>query len=233
MSTPPADWWQAEQPWIAVAITYSGLVARGVREDSLQSFPEAFRVGMAARADQLVDHGENDPRNCEPPFGNGVTRIGISVFSDSEETAASHNGLRAAALRGTRRPHGADGTGLWGSAWRPEPSRIQRFDWPARDRGLRRRAVARPRAGNQSRRVHPRVSRGGRRLRKYQSRVGAFNRFLQAHARTDVASTASRRSTCCAAASTSSCPPYRRSDGSAISPELETMAPRTGVGRRT
>src|SRR5215468_8176408 len=44
-----ADWWQAGEPWIAVAITYAGLVALGVPEDSLQSFPEAFRAGMAAR----------------------------------------------------------------------------------------------------------------------------------------------------------------------------------------
>src|SRR6476659_8749015 len=38
-----ADWWQADQAWIAVAITYAGLSALGVPEDSLQSYPEAFR----------------------------------------------------------------------------------------------------------------------------------------------------------------------------------------------
>src|SRR6187455_1430048 len=50
-----ADWWRAGQTWMSVAITHAGLVALGVPEDSLQSFPEAFRVGMAARADQLLD----------------------------------------------------------------------------------------------------------------------------------------------------------------------------------
>jgi hypothetical protein len=55
-----ADWWRAAEPWIAVAITYSGLVALGVPEDSLQSFPESFRAGMAARARELLDHGAND-----------------------------------------------------------------------------------------------------------------------------------------------------------------------------
>src|SRR4051794_5134892 len=54
-----ADWWRAGEPWIALAITYSGLVALGVPQDSLQSFPEALRVGMAARADELLDVGEN------------------------------------------------------------------------------------------------------------------------------------------------------------------------------
>ena len=46
-----AEWWQASEPWISVAITYAGMAALGVPEDSLRSFPEAFRVGMAARAD--------------------------------------------------------------------------------------------------------------------------------------------------------------------------------------
>ena len=68
---------------------YSGLVALGVPEDSLQSFPEAFRVGMAARADELLDHGENDPSHWEAPFGTGLVRIGLSVFSDSE----AHGGV--------------------------------------------------------------------------------------------------------------------------------------------
>ena len=45
-----ADWWQAGESWISVAISYAGMVALGVPEDSRQSFPEAFRVGMAARA---------------------------------------------------------------------------------------------------------------------------------------------------------------------------------------
>ena len=56
---------QAGKSWISVAISYAGLVALGVPEDSLLSFPEAFRAGMAA-------------------FGSGLIHIGVSVFSDSE-----------------------------------------------------------------------------------------------------------------------------------------------------
>ena len=40
-------------------------------EDSLQSFPEAFREGMAARARQLGDEGVNDPKNWEPAVRQG------------------------------------------------------------------------------------------------------------------------------------------------------------------
>ena len=46
-------WWQAGDAWTSIAITYSGLAALGAPEESLQSFPEPFRVGMAARADRL------------------------------------------------------------------------------------------------------------------------------------------------------------------------------------
>jgi deferrochelatase/peroxidase EfeB len=81
-----ADWWRAGEPWIAVAVTYAGLVALGVPQDSLESFPDAFRAGMAARADQLLDHGPNDPVHWEPEFGSGLIHIGVSVFSDAEET---------------------------------------------------------------------------------------------------------------------------------------------------
>ena len=80
-----ADWWKAEDAWIAVAISYTGLEALGVPEESLQSFPEAFRVGMAARADILLDSGENDPKNWDQPFGSGQVHLAISVFSDTEE----------------------------------------------------------------------------------------------------------------------------------------------------
>src|SRR3954451_3187939 len=66
-----ADWWNAADAWIALAISYPGLVALGVPEDSLRSFPEAFRVGMAARAERLHDYGVNDPQNWDPPFGSG------------------------------------------------------------------------------------------------------------------------------------------------------------------
>lgn len=80
-----ADWWQADDTWMAVAVTYPGLVALGVPQDSLQSFPDAFRVGMAARATQLRDDGANDPQRWDKPFGTGEIHIAISIFSDSQE----------------------------------------------------------------------------------------------------------------------------------------------------
>ena len=45
----------------SIAISYPGLMTPSLPEDSLRSFPEAFRVGMAARADKLREYGPNEP----------------------------------------------------------------------------------------------------------------------------------------------------------------------------
>jgi Dyp-type peroxidase family len=47
--------------WVTLAFTWKGLQALGVPEDSLATFPHAFREGMAARATILGDTGENHP----------------------------------------------------------------------------------------------------------------------------------------------------------------------------
>src|SRR5260221_1056026 len=66
-----ADWWNAGDAWIAVAISYPGLAALRLPADSMRSFSEAIRVGMAARAEKLRDDGANDPKNWDQPFGSG------------------------------------------------------------------------------------------------------------------------------------------------------------------
>ena len=195
-----ADWWQTSEPWIAVAITYSGLVALGVPEDSLQSFPEAFRVGMAARADKLLDYGLNDPKHWEPAFGSGVIHIGVSVFSESEdtwrrtiETARRHYERRPGltvvsaedfgAQPGDLNPLGyrdsigqpaVEGSGVESLPGQGPAIKAGEFilGYPG-EAGI---PLAAP--------VPEVLARNGTYvgLRKYQSRVGAFNRFLQAHA---------------------------------------------------
>jgi deferrochelatase/peroxidase EfeB len=71
--------------WLAAGITYSGLEALGVPQESLWSFPETFRVGMAARAAQLGDIGLNAPENWDFPFGTNQIHIAVSAFSNSPE----------------------------------------------------------------------------------------------------------------------------------------------------
>src|SRR5919107_4387096 len=48
-----------EQRWVAIAFTWEGLRALGVDEQSLGTFPEEFRQGMAARAQINSDTGRN------------------------------------------------------------------------------------------------------------------------------------------------------------------------------
>jgi Dyp-type peroxidase family len=198
-----ADWWQAGEPWIAVAITYSGLVALGVPEESLQSFPEAFRVGMAARAEELLDYGANDPKHWEPQFGSGLIHIGVSVFSSSEEawrrtmdTARQHYEGRAGLTVVSAQDFGAqpgdlnplgyrDSIGqpaIEGSGIEPLPGQGPAIKagefilgYPG-EAGVPLPAPAPDVLGRNGTFVG---------LRKYQTRVGAFNRFLQAHAETD------------------------------------------------
>ncbi|HKF41899.1 MAG TPA: peroxidase [Thermoanaerobaculia bacterium] len=50
-----------EKRWVSVALTWNGLRTLGVGEESLATFPEAFKQGMAARAEILGDTGENRP----------------------------------------------------------------------------------------------------------------------------------------------------------------------------
>jgi Dyp-type peroxidase family len=52
-----------DKRWVTVAFTWNGLRALGLDEESLASFPEEFKQGMAARAETLGDNGINAPEN--------------------------------------------------------------------------------------------------------------------------------------------------------------------------
>ena len=158
---------------------------------------------MAARADKLLDRGVNDPKHWEPEFASGVIHVGVSVFSDSAQTwrrtmdtARQHYegrpGLTVVSAQdfgaqpGDLNPLGyRDSIGqpaIEGSGVEPLPGQ-----GPAIKAG--EFILGYPgEAGVPLPAPQPDVlGRNGTYvgLRKYQSRVGAFNRFLQAHAQTD------------------------------------------------
>ncbi len=54
---------------ITLAFSFSGLRKLNIDEDTLASFPEPFKEGMAARARRLGDVGRNAPENWEGEFG--------------------------------------------------------------------------------------------------------------------------------------------------------------------
>ena len=198
-----ADWWNATDAWISVAISYTGLVALGVPEESLQSFPEAFRVGMAARADILLDRGENDPKNWDPPFGSGQIHIAISVFSDSEEkwrrtmalARQQYHGFSGVSVVDVQdfgaQPGDLNPLGYKDSIGQPaiEGSGVDPLPGQGRPIKAGEFILGYPgEAGVPLPMPEPDVlGRNGTfvGVRKYQSRVGAFNRFLRDNAGTD------------------------------------------------
>jgi Dyp-type peroxidase family len=198
-----ANWWSAADPWLSIGISYAGLAALGLPQDSLQSFPEAFRVGMAARSRELRDDGVNDPKNWEPLFGKGELHIALSAFSNSEEKwrhivavareqYESLSGVSALAvedfgaqpddLNSLGYKDGIDQPPIEGSGVDPLPGQgrpIKAGEFILGYPGETGVPLPMPEPDI--------LGRNGTYVgfRKYQSRVGAFNRFLRANGSTE------------------------------------------------
>ena len=198
-----AGWWSATEPWLSVGITYAGLEALGVPQDSLQSFPDAFREGMAGRARQLGDDGVNDPKGWDKPFGTGQIHIGISAFSSSDEQrdralaivrrqfagfsgvsvlTMQDFGAQPGDLNSLGYKDGIDQPAIEGSGVEPLPGQgrpIKAGEFILGYPGEVGIPLPMPQPNI--------LGRNGTYvgLRKYQSRVGAFNRFLRANGSTE------------------------------------------------
>src|SRR6202030_2358752 len=86
---PAVDWWVPTLPgWLGIAFTYQGLKALGVPQTSLDTFPQEFREGMAARASILNDVGDNSPSHWEYPFGGSDMHIALAIYSKDKESLA-------------------------------------------------------------------------------------------------------------------------------------------------
>lgn len=74
--------------WVTLAFTWTGLRALGVPEESLATFPDEFREGMAARAAILGDTGTSAPEHWVGGLaGDDVHAIAI-LFSRTDEQCA-------------------------------------------------------------------------------------------------------------------------------------------------
>lgn len=67
--------------WTGVAISHAGLVALGVPRETLETFPLAFQQGMAARADILRDVGENAPEHWDEAYRDGHCHIALTIYA--------------------------------------------------------------------------------------------------------------------------------------------------------
>ena len=69
------------EAWLSVALTFEGLKALGVPQDSLDSFVPEFQQGMAARARELGDTGESSPENWEKPLGTPDVHVVVAALA--------------------------------------------------------------------------------------------------------------------------------------------------------
>src|SRR4051794_25850462 len=79
----------AADTWVSISLTYQGLKALGVPQDSLDSFPPEFQEGMAARAALLGDTGENGPANWEKPLGTPDVHVVLTAISPDTQRLES------------------------------------------------------------------------------------------------------------------------------------------------
>ena len=191
-----ADWHQPRPAWTSVALTYPGLRALGVPASSLESFPPAFREGMAARADQLRDHGPNDPSRWQQPFGTGRVHLAVTVIAQSEGAWRQEASVYETALRDLdgvnmllrqdfgNQPNSTNAFGFKDGFTQPvvEGSGVE--GWPGDGRPIKAGEFV---LGYPAEGGHPLptptpadLGRNGSFLvfRKYHSHVAAFNRYL-------------------------------------------------------
>src|SRR5215510_7103559 len=198
-----ADWWKADDAWLALGISYAGLEAIGLPEDSRKTFPEAFRAGMAAQSEQLGDKGVNDPKNWDLPYGKGQVHIGLSAFSDSQEkwrhilgiARQQFEGFSGVSVLGMQdfgaQPGDLNSLGYKDGIDQPaiEGSGVEPLPGQGRPIKAGEFILGYPgEAGVPLPMPQPDIlGRNGTYVgfRKYQSRVGAFNRFLRANGSTE------------------------------------------------
>lgn len=76
----------ASRRWITLAFTWRGLQTLGVDDASLATFPDAFREGMASRADILGDSGSSAPQHWVGGLaGDDLHAIAILFARDEDE----------------------------------------------------------------------------------------------------------------------------------------------------
>lgn len=87
----------ASDRWVTLAFTWQGLRALGVPQESLATFPDAFREGMAARASILGDTGAAAPAHWLGGLAEDDLHAIAILFSRTDEqyrrSVANHDAL--------------------------------------------------------------------------------------------------------------------------------------------
>ena len=194
---------EAADAWLAVGISYAGLETLGVPQDVAAKLPRGVPRRDGGAREQLGDVGVNDPKWWDAPYGKGQVHIGVSAFSGSEEKRRrvlaiareqyedfpSVNVLMMqdfGAQPGDLNPlgyhDGIDQPAIEGSGVEPVPGQgrpIKAGEFILGYPGEAGVPLPMPQPDI--------LGRNGTYVgfRKYQSRVGAFNRFLRANGSTE------------------------------------------------
>lgn len=195
-----AGWTDDRDAWMGVAISFQGLAALGVPQSSLTSFPLPFQQGMAGRAEQLRDVGSNAAEHWDAAFQPGTCHIALTIYArdDAALKVALDQAMgelersRGVTLVG-QHAFGADADAknpfgfrdsisqpfVAGSGVEPLPGQersIAAGEFILGENSETGKPVAMPEP--------PELGRNGSFvvLRKYESRVGAFNDYLRSQA---------------------------------------------------
>src|SRR5579862_2800650 len=86
-----APWSEKPASGLNVAFSYAGLTALALPSQTLASFPEEFREGMAARASLLGDQGSSAPSNWEAPLGTAEVHVLVMIFAADSQALDAHD----------------------------------------------------------------------------------------------------------------------------------------------
>ena len=76
---------ETDMRWVSLAFTFNGLRKLGLDEESLATFPEPFKQGMAARAQMLGDTGINHPDNWEDKITSEDLHAVVILFAKNKD----------------------------------------------------------------------------------------------------------------------------------------------------
>jgi len=200
-----AGWTDDRDAWMGVALSFEGLKALGVPDASLSSFPLPFQQGMAQRAEQLRDVGSNAPEHWDAAFQPGTCHVALTIYARDDAALAvavdkamgELDRSHGVTLMG-QHAFGADADaknpfGFRDSISQPTVAGSGVAALPGQERAIAAgefilgensetgKPVAMPEP--------PELGRNGSFvvLRKYQSRVGAFNDFIRGQAQGEAA----------------------------------------------
>ncbi|MGV7211192.1 Dyp-type peroxidase [Oxalobacteraceae bacterium A2-2] len=190
--------------WIAVALSHAGLRALGLPQDMLDSFPEAYRTGMAGRAARLLDEGQNAPEHWEAPYGRDQLHVAVSIFAPDEaswraaleQARAAFAELQGVTLLGSHdfgtQPDSRNPFGYRDNIGNPAVEGGVEEVLPGQGEAIKAGEFILGYAGESGSPLPAPAAPLGRNgsfavLRKYSADAAGFNRYIRAHAEDEAA----------------------------------------------